>query len=163
VSEAERAEERVRRLTAAVEGLARRVEGLREDQLYRAPAEREWTVMEGLAHVAEVLPYWSRQAREVAARPENNLPFGRTHEDPDRIAAVERHREDRLADVLPRLRDGLAEATRTMRELEPSAWEKTANHRNRGELSVAQILDFFLLDHVEDHARQIEAALAALG
>lgn len=163
MSEAAGVEERVRRLEAAVEGLARRVEGLPEEQLYRAPAEDEWTVMETLAHVAEVLPYWSRQAREVAARSENNRPFGRTHEDPDRIAAVARHREDRLADVLPRLRDGLAEATRTMRQLEPSGWQKTANHRTRGEMTVARILDDFLLDHVEDHARQIEATLKALG
>ena len=162
MSEAAGVAERTRRLSTAVERLLGQVEGLSEDQLYRAPAAGEWTVMEGLAHVAEIMPYWSRQAREVAARSENNQPFGRTHEDPDRIAAVERHARDRMEDVLPRVREGLAEATATMRELPAEGWQKTANHRNRGEMSVAQIVDQFLLDHIEEHARQIEATLKAL-
>jgi uncharacterized damage-inducible protein DinB len=163
VNDAAGVEQRTRRLQAAVEGVLGRVERLGEDQLYRRPADGEWTVMENLAHLAELMPYWSRQAREVAARAENNQPFGRTHEDPDRIGAVERHADDRLDQVLPRIRDGLAEATATMRELTAEGWAKTARHRNRGEMTVTDILDQFLIDHVEEHAQQIESTLASVG
>ena len=159
MSDAVDVEQRTQRLQAAVDGLLRRVEGLGQEQLYRRPAPGDWTVMEALAHVAEILPYWSRQAREVAARAENNQPFGRTHEDPDRIAAVERHANDRLEQVLPRIRAGLAEATTTMRELPAEGWAKTARHQNRGEMTVADILDQFAIAHVEEHARQIETTL----
>src|SRR4051794_16888686 len=108
-------EARTRRLEAAARPLIQRAEGLGEEQLYRAPAEGEWAPMQILAHVAEMLPYWSRQAREVASRVKDDEPFGRTHADPDRIAAVENHARDRLADVLPRLHAGLAEALTTLR------------------------------------------------
>jgi uncharacterized damage-inducible protein DinB len=154
--------ERTGKLETAVRALLQRVEGLDADRLYREPAPGEWSVMMGLAHVAEVLPYWSRQAREVAGRPRDNEPFGRTHEDPDRIAAVEQHANDRLDDVLRRLRDGLAEATRTMRELPPEGWAKTASHSRRGEMRVADIIDEFLIDHVVEHTRQVEATLDAV-
>ena len=162
MTEQDQTAERTRKLEAAVQGLLQRVESLDEDRLYREPAPGEWSVMMGLAHVAELLPYWSRQARDVVARPSNNEPFGRTHEDPDRIAAVEQHANDRLEDVLPRLRDGLAEASRTIRELPPEGWARTARHSGRGEMSVAQIIDDFLIDHVVEHTRQTEATLDAL-
>jgi uncharacterized damage-inducible protein DinB len=156
-------EERARRLEATVEALRRRVEGLGAEVLYREPAEGEWSAMATLAHVAEVLPYWARQAREVAARDRNGQPFGRTHEDPDRIAAVERHAHDRLDEVLPRLSAGLREATATLRAIPPEGWARTARHARRGEMTVEQAVDGFLVAHVEEHAEQIEATLRALG
>jgi hypothetical protein len=162
VSDAASVEQRTQRLQAAVEGVLRRVEGLGEAQLYRRPGDGEWTVMENLAHLAELMPYWSQQAREVAARAENNQPFGRTHEDPDRIGAVDRHANDRLDQVLPRIREGLTEAAATMRALPAEGWSKTARHQNRGEMTVTDILDQFLISHAEDHAEQIDEALRAV-
>jgi uncharacterized damage-inducible protein DinB len=156
-------EERARRLETAVEGLRRRVECLGAEVLYREPAEGEWSAMAALAHVAEILPYWSRQAREVAARDRDNQPFGRTHEDPDRIAAVEQHAHDRLDEVLPRLAAGLEEAAATLRAIPPEGWARTARHARRGEMTVEQAVDGFLVAHVEEHVQQIEATLRALG
>ena len=152
-------EERARRLEAAAEPIIRRAEGLSEEVLYRVPAEGDWSAMMVLAHVAEILPYWARQAKEVAARERDNEPYGRTHDDPDRIAAVEQHARDRLADVLPRLRAGLAEATAILRAIPPERWTRTGRHARRGEMSVARIVDEFLLEHLEEHRRQLEATI----
>jgi hypothetical protein len=152
-------EARARRLEAAAAPLLLRAEQLDEARLYRAPADGEWTPMQILAHVAEMLPYWSQQAREVASRPRDDEPFGRTHADPDRVAAVEQHANDRLADALPRLQAGLAEALSTLRTIPADGWSRSAHHANRGEMDLEQIVDFFLLEHLEDHARQLDAAV----
>jgi hypothetical protein len=116
--------------------------------------------METLAHLAEVLPYWSSQIQDVVRRERDGEPFGRTHEDPDRIAAVERDAQARLDEVLPRLRDGLAQTTELLRVLPPAAWSRTARHARRGLLTVEQIVDQFLVEHVEEHLAQIRSAIS---
>ncbi len=80
------AEERIQRLERSVNQLILEIERLPADVLYRAPSEGEWPVMSTLAHLAELMPYWAHQATGIAARPDE--PFGRTHDDPDRIGAV---------------------------------------------------------------------------
>jgi len=156
-------EERVQRLTTAVDSLTRRVQMESEPLLYEVKDESDWTAMRVLAHVAEILPYWSRQAVDVAGRSENNQPFGRTAEDPERIAWVEGHADDSLAEVLPRIQDGLDETVTTMRSLPLSAWEgKTARHPRRGEMTIAQIFDDFVISHCEEHLQQAYRTLDAL-
>ena len=155
-------EERAARLEAAVQGLLRRIDGVSGDALYQEPGEGEWSVMKVLAHVAEVLPYWARQAREVAAREQDDRPFGRTADDPDRVAAVEQHAHDPLDAVMPRLRTGLAEATATLRAIPREGWARTAHHARRGEMTVEQIVDQLLIAHVEEHAEQVQTVLDSL-
>lgn len=155
-------EERARRLETVVEGLLERLEGLDGDAVYQEPGEGEWSVMKALAHVAEILPYWAGQARDVAEG-DAKQPFGRTHEDPDRIAAVEEHARDPLDEVLPRLRSGLAEAAATLRAIPADGWTRTGRHARRGEMTVAQIVDLFLIEHVDEHAKQVQAVMDSLG
>jgi uncharacterized damage-inducible protein DinB len=156
-------EERARQLEATIQPLLARAEQLKGDLLYRAPTERDWSVMQILAHVAEILPYWAHQARDVAARTENNLPFGRTAEDPDRIAAVEEHAHDALDVTLRRIREGLAETVAVLRAIPAEGWQKTARHERRGEMSVARAVDDFLLAHAKEHAAQVEQVLNSVG
>jgi uncharacterized damage-inducible protein DinB len=158
-----RSEEMARRLEAAGQELLRRVEPLAGEDLYRKPADGEWSVMQVLAHVAEMLPYWSRQAREIVARERDNEPFGRTHDDPGRVAAVEQHASNGLDTMLARLRSGLAEAVGTIRGLPPNAWARTAQHARRGEMTIEQIVQDFLVSHLDEHSQQIEATLSATG
>jgi uncharacterized damage-inducible protein DinB len=73
-------EERARRLEETIQEVLRRVEGLGADALYREPRPGEWSAMQVLAHMAEAIPFWARQAQVVASRSENDQPVGRTHE-----------------------------------------------------------------------------------
>ena len=155
------AESRAQRLETMIGEVIGQVEVLPEERLYREPGSDDWSVMKTLAHLAEVLPYWSRQIEEVVGRERDDEPFGRTHDDPDRIEAVERHAHDRLDEVLPRLRDGLAETTALLRKLPTAAWSRTARHARRGTLTVEEIVDQFLVDHTEEHLNQIRNLLAA--
>ena len=84
-------ESRIARLEAVVPSIIQRAEALNHTELYWQASEDDWSVMKLLAHVAEILPYWARQAKSVSLRAVNDQPYGRTAEDPDRIAAVEMH------------------------------------------------------------------------
>lgn len=132
---------------------------LDEDDLYRPPPDGEWTVMKNLVHVVEFLPYWAEQLHYVIAHA--GEPFGRTHEDPDRIAAVEEHAKDGLEEVLDRL-SGAAEAAQlALSQIPDDVWDRTGVHR-RGEMTLREIAEFFLVDHLGDHIQQAREAHAAL-
>ena len=153
-------EERIQRLQASVQRLLADVERLPAEVLYREPAAGEWPVMSTLAHVAEILPYWAHQAEHIARHP--GAPFGRTHEDPDRIAAIEQHSHDGLEAIAARIRHGLDESVRTLRSLPDEAWASAGQHPTRGSMTAEEVIDRFLLNHVEEHTAQISATLAAL-
>jgi uncharacterized damage-inducible protein DinB len=150
------------RLERVVGSVVEKVKGLSSEALHREPAPGEWSVMMTLGHVSEVLPYWSRQARRVALSDRDDELIGRALDDPDRVGAVERHATARVDDILPLLRDGLAEAARTVRDLPPDRWSRTAQHPRLGAITVEYIVEHFLVEHVEEHLGQIERALAAV-
>ncbi|HEV7665804.1 MAG TPA: DinB family protein [Chloroflexota bacterium] len=153
-------EERLQQLEQTVQQLIEHIERLPADVLYRQPREGEWAVMSTLAHLAELLPYWAHQADAIVRAP--GRPFGRTHEDPDRIAAVERHGHDSLDAIVPRLRASLDECLRTLRALPAEAWQVAGLHATRGSMTVEQVVDAFLCSHAVEHAVQTQATLQAL-
>lgn len=153
---------RSERLGEAVQPVLLQAERLHGDELYQAPHEGDWSPMRILAHIAELVPYWARQAAELARRDQDDLPFGRTADDPDRIAAVEDHHADGLDEALSRLRSGLAEAVVVLRALPEAGWSRTGRHPRRGQMTVQQVVDDFLLDHLDEHAAQLDRTIRAL-
>jgi uncharacterized damage-inducible protein DinB len=153
-------EERIERLEASVQRLLVNVERLPADVLYREPSAGEWPVMSTLSHVAEILPYWAHQAELIARSP--GTAFGRTHDDADRIGAIEQHRRDSLDAMVARIRAGLAESVSTLRRLPADGWTRAGQHPTRGSMTAEQVIDKLLLDHVEEHAAQVAATQAAL-
>ena len=154
-------EARIQRLQASVEGLLQTIQQLPSEVLYRAPQAGEWPVMSTLAHVGEMLPYWAHQAALIAEQP--GRPFGRQHDDPGRLGAIEQHGQASLEAAAGRIRAGLEECVRTLRGLPPEAWSATGSHPRRGSMSVGEVVDAFLVAHAEEHAAQVQATLQALG
>jgi uncharacterized damage-inducible protein DinB len=150
------------RLERVVGSVVENVKDLSSEALHREPAPGEWSVMMTLGHVSEVLPYWSRQARRIALSDRDDEPIGRALDDPDRVGAVERHANSRIEDILSLLHDGLAEATRTLRDLPTDRWSRTAQHPRLGAITVEYIVEHFLVEHVEEHLGQIETTLATI-
>lgn len=155
----QRGEAEARRLEASMNRLFDEIRSWQQSDLYVSPAAGEWTAMENLAHLVEIQPYWAREVRKVIAQP--GQPFGRTMEDPDRIAAVERGSGERLEEVVPRLRASMEEAVATLRSLDDQDWTKTGIHSRRGEMDLAAIVEFFLVGHVEEHVDQAIQAIQA--
>jgi uncharacterized damage-inducible protein DinB len=155
------AEERIQRIETSVQQLISVIEGLPADVLYREPQPGEWPVMSTLAHLQELLPYWAHQALGVVNDPDR--PFGRTHSDPVRIGAVEEHGHDSLDAMVSRIRVSLDECLATLRSLPLEGWSCVGHSPSRGTMTVEQIVDAFLVRHVEEHAAQTQSTLSALG
>jgi len=154
------AEERIQRLERSVNQLLQQIERLPAEVLYRAPSPGEWPVMSTLAHVAELLPYWAHQAEAVASHP--GQPFGRTVEDADRISAVEQHAHDSLDLAVNRIRASLQECVSVLGALPADAWSSAGQHPARGRMTIAELVDAFLVSHAEDHCAQTQATLSTL-
>jgi uncharacterized damage-inducible protein DinB len=153
-------EDRIERIERGVAALLSRLEGVPADALYQAPAVGEWPVMSTLAHVAEMLPYWAHQAEGIARVP--GQPFGRLHDDPGRLGAIEQHGQDAAEVVRDGLQASLAEAVQTLRELPAAALTLSGQHPRRGSMQVDELIDAFMVEHIEEHVQQIDAALSAL-
>jgi hypothetical protein len=118
-----------------------------------------WEAGQVLAHVAEMLPYWVRQA-ETVANGTDGVPFGRVKTDPDRVAAIERDRRDDLLVLLGRMDQGVAGVLALLGRLDDAALARTGTHQTLGRMTVAQIIEDFLVRHLEEHADQLAHPLA---
>jgi DinB superfamily len=149
---------RLAQLDEAVDALVTRWRGAAEVPAMRAAPDREWSTIQVIAHVVEFLPYWARQAAAVAARDDATASFGRTHDDPDRIAWVARHADDGLAGLLDELERAARDASSTLSAVPVERWARRGRHPTRGEMSVAQLVDQFMIGHVAEHAEQADRA-----
>ena len=80
-------EDRIAHVERIVRRLVSEIEQLPSEVLYREPEPGEWPVMSTLAHLEELLPYWAREAADLAKAP--GKAVGRSHDDPRRIGAVQ--------------------------------------------------------------------------
>lgn len=119
--------------------------------------EERWEAGQVWAHVAEFPGYWLAQAERVIALPTNEpVPFGRVKTDVSRIEAIERDRHTDPEALLARVRSSLAEVTDAARAFPAEAWMRRGAHPTRGEMTVRQIIERFIVEHLEEHADQLD-------
>lgn len=116
------------------------------------------------AHLAEFVPYWLRQARSiVAGGGEEPVPFGRTKADPDRIAAIERDRGVPPLELWERLQGHLADLRVFLEHLPPEGWECRGLHPTLGVMELTEVVERFLVGHLEEHLAQLNRLAAGAG
>ncbi len=156
------AQDYARQIDEIIGGLIQEMRGFQGDpaQLYQHPIiedKEEWSMMENLAHIAEFPPYWAKAMLKVVENP--GQPFGRTHTDPARIAAVAEHAKDELTKALTRIETARFEANQLFLHINDEQWDKTGLHANRGEMNLRQVIDAFVIKHLRDHVDQAKTAL----
>ena len=123
------------------------------------PRRREWVAREVLAHTVEMLPYWLGEIERVIAGPIEPVPFGRTPADLVRMLTVDRDRTLPMFELYARLDNSLERVLRRLLELDERQAARRGLHKSRGEMTVRQIVDVMLADHIEEHYKQLAAAL----
>jgi hypothetical protein len=123
------------------------------------PRQREWVAREILAHVDEMLAYWLGEIERVLAGQKEPVPFGRPITDLVRILTVDRDRTLPVAELYLRLDNVLERVVRRLLELDERQAARRGLSRERGEMTVRQIVDTMLAGHMDEHCRQMATAL----
>ncbi|HYA00859.1 MAG TPA: hypothetical protein VEK76_10980 [Candidatus Binatia bacterium] len=144
---------------SAVEGrlrdlARRRLEGRTEPD--PGTGER-WDAGQVWAHLGEFIPYWIAQAERVlAAASASPVPFGRTKANPERIEAIERDRNRGTTALWHDVREDLNDLRAFLASVSDRAWRVRGLHPTLGVMPISQIVDRFLIGHLEEHATQLE-------
>jgi len=120
-----------------------------------------WEAGQVWAHIAEFVPYWLGELQRVVAGGRapgvaDPVPYGRTKTDPVRMEAIERDRREDPRALLGRATDGIARVRAFTRALPMEGWSAVGLHPTRGEVPVERIVDASLVEHLEEHADQLE-------
>lgn len=119
--------------------------------------DERWEAGQVWAHLAEFPGYWLGQIQRVIAQPTHGaIPFGRVKTDAARLEAIERERNTDPAALLERVRSSLAEISDAMRSWPPETWRLRGAHPTQGEMTVERMVEHFIVDHLEEHADQLD-------
>jgi hypothetical protein len=134
--------------------------------VYGPGPESEWGPREVLAHLGEMLPFWMGEIELVLAEAgragEGAEPpsFGRTEQDPLRIEVIGRDRMFPTRELIDRVDVDGARLARRLRSINDRQAIAVGRHVTRGELTVIEMAERFLVTHLEGHAEQLRAILA---
>jgi hypothetical protein len=163
-------------VSEVLEGLKARLEVAQRDlaRLSRCPNEElsgrltapdgatgeRWEAGQVWAHLAEIVTYWVSEGRKVlAGSPDNDpVPFGRTKADEQRVAAIEASRHADPAMLYAQLDRQLGPLRGFLEDVDttPGGWQRLGRHSTLGEMDLRQIVEEFLIGHIEEHREQLE-------
>jgi uncharacterized damage-inducible protein DinB len=153
-------ETQARRLERVYEEVARllRDPGV-ASRLRSAPGKDAWSAMQTLGHMTEMIPYWLNHCRILIAATGTAPTFGRSAGSPERLAGVAHGATASPDALLRRLEEEVQAAADTIRTLSMAERSKRGISSERGEMTVAEVLESFIVSHAEEHLAQVQAAL----
>ena len=149
----------VDRLDAVEKRLAAHSRAARTDAL-TDPDEggtERWEQGQVWAHIAEFVPYWNEQLRMVVREYRDTpVPFGRSRTDPGRTGPIEENKDEPIVDQMGATHAALSVLEDYLGGLSASDWSAVGMHPARGAMDARQIVGFFVVDHLEEHADQLD-------
>lgn len=153
-------ETQARRLERVYEEVARLVrDPAVAARLRTPPGKDEWSAMQALGHVTEMIPYWLQHCRVLIAATGEPPTFGRTPGSPERLAGVAHGAAAEPGALLVQLEGEVRTAAGAIRALSEAEREKRGLYTGRGEMTVADVLESFIVRHAEEHLAQVQTAL----
>ena len=128
-------------------------------RLRTAPGKDAWSAMQILGHMTEMIPYWLSHCRVLIAATGSPPRFGRTAGSPERLAGVAHGATASPDTLLGRLDEEVRAAAGTIRKLSEAERSKRGLSPERGEVTVAEVIESFIVGHAEEHLAQVQAAL----
>jgi hypothetical protein len=130
--------------------------------VYGVEPEASWGPPELLAHVEEYQRYWMGEIERVLEGDGSApVPFGRVATDTLRLGVIGRDRSLPLRELFGRIDADAARVAKRLRELSESDASRVGLHAARGEMTVREMLEPFLVGHTEGHLTQLREILAA--
>ena len=135
-------------------------------EVYGPGPESAWGPREVLAHVSEMLPFWLGEIELVLDESGRSgaggepPTFGRTESDPLRVEVIGRDRTFPARELIDRIDVDGARVARRLRALNEAQAATVGRHVTRGDMSVADMAERFLVTHVEGHVEQLKELLA---
>lgn len=127
-----------------------------------AGPESVWGPTEVLAHVAEMLTFWLGEIARVVDEAPEPVPFGRTIDDRLRHETIARDRTLPPVELVGRIEASVGRYARRLPELGAAGLARRGLHPTRGEMTVEEILDRFVVGHAGEHLIQLREALAGV-
>ena len=117
----------------------------------------QWEAGQVWGHITEFIPFWVEQAGDVIdAYQGEPVAFGRTRSDPTRLAGIEQGRHVSIATMWQEVRADIADLRLFLAAL-PEGWAHSVGlHSSLGPIPTEQIINNFLVGHLEEHAEQLE-------
>ena len=127
-------------------------------RLRSAPSTQDWSAMQVIAHLAEMIPYWLHACDTLMAaiQPPN---FGRSLEAPERLAGVEHGAAQTPDALLSSLKREVLAAAQIIRRMSADQRSQKGIHIRNGEMTVADIVEILIVAHAETHLAQVQLAL----
>ncbi len=120
-------------------------------------AAERWDAGQIWAHLAEFVPYWREQVEAVIAAYDGEpVPFGRTKSDPARIEAIEFARHEPIAQERRSVHQSIEAIKAYLNGLTAAEWNAVGLHPRRGTMDVEAMVQEFVINHLEEHADQLE-------
>src|SRR5262249_52261924 len=127
-------------------------------RLRTAPGKDEWSAMQTLGHVTEMIPYWLNHCRVLIAATGEPPRFGRTAGSPERLAGVAHGAASNPEELLVRLHEEVRAAA-AIRKLTLAERSKRGISGERGEITVEEVIESIIVSHAEEHLAQVRCAL----
>jgi hypothetical protein len=128
-------------------------------RLRTPPGQSEWSAMQTLGHMTEMIPYWLNHCRTLIAATGAPPAFGRTPGSPERLAGVSHGASADPDALLRQLYGAVRAAASEIRQLSTTERGKRGISSELGEVTVAQVIESFIVDHAEEHLAQAQSAL----
>jgi hypothetical protein len=128
---------------------------------YGAEPESAWGPKEVLAHVAEMIPYWTAQIEAIVAGPAEARPIGRVATDPARIARIGADRALPAGELFGRIEAAAVAAAGRLDGLAGEARTRRGVHVRLGEMTVDEIAVRFIVSHLQEHVAQLRSVVEA--
>lgn len=128
---------------------------------YGPDPEASWGPPELLAHVEEYLRYWMGEIERVLEGDGSSpVPFGRVATDTIRLGVIGRDRTLPLRELFARIDADSIRVAKRLSELDDTQAGQLGLHPTRGEMTIREMTEPFLVGHTEGHVTQLREILA---
>lgn len=136
------------------------------DLLHRDAGDGEWTPAEQLAHLGESPRFFATDLTAWLDAVEAGDPppdVGRTHDHPDRLAAVHGATDGELEGLRTSVEAAFQELDAVLARLTDAHLRMTTRNRKHGDEPLTAYLDRYVLTHKAEHVAQLRTTIDQVG